>query len=295
MKNLLLEYRLRKLENKYNEAKQVGDIYHVAELSIAGKIADSDQLGLKRHSFFTREKNFNIVAHHFTNNVFISVRFTVDGDKLSENYKVDPVNNHWDDGDTQWEVITNRSIKNFHKFVKAVDIMADTNAFREPGKRGTWGKVKSDFDLAINNKNMDANRAERLYYSLVSLQTWCKQNSIPLNVDDKKITVRKLLNALKSYSEDDKLTDDQIDEKKLFHTAQNNYGKDYIVKKGKYGGIPAVILTDKKDNNHKFVYTISSDDIVFYELNGRKILRTKKFDDFTRKYTLGTMLWELDR
>ena len=69
MKNLLLEYRLRKLENKYNEAKQVGDIYHVAELSIAGKIADSDQLGLKGHSFFTREKNFNIVAHHFTNNV----------------------------------------------------------------------------------------------------------------------------------------------------------------------------------------------------------------------------------
>ena len=45
MKNLLLEYRLRKLENKYNEAKQVGDIYHVAELSIAGNIADSDQLG----------------------------------------------------------------------------------------------------------------------------------------------------------------------------------------------------------------------------------------------------------
>lgn len=295
MKNLLLEYRLRKLENKYNEAKQVGDIYHVAELSRAGKIADSDQLGLKGHSFFTREKNFNIVAHHFTDNVFISVRFTVDGDKLSENYKVDPVNNHWDDGDIQWEVITNRSVKNFHKFVKAVDIMADTNAFRTPGKRGTWGKAKSDFDLAINNKYMDANRAELLYNSLVSLQTWCKRNRIPLNTDDKKITVRKLLNALNNYSEDDKLTDDQIDEKKLFHTAQNNYGKDYIVKKGKYGGIPAVILTDKKDSNHKFVYTISSDDIVFYELNGRKILRTKKFDDFTRKYTLGTMLWELDR
>lgn len=32
MKSLLIEYRLRKLENKYNEAKQVGDIYHVAEL-----------------------------------------------------------------------------------------------------------------------------------------------------------------------------------------------------------------------------------------------------------------------
>ena len=295
MKNLLLEYRLRKLENKYNEAKQVGDIYHVAELSRAGKIADSDQLGLKGHSFFTREKNFNIVAHHFTDNVFISVRFTVDGDKLSENYKVDPVNNHWDDGDIQWEVITNRSVKNFHKFVKAVDIMADTNAFRTPGKRGTWGKAKSDFDLAINNKYMDANRAELLYNSLVSLQTWCKRNRIPLNTDDKKITVRKLLDALNNYSEDNKLTDDQIDEKKLFHTAQNNYGKDYIVKKGKYGGIPAVILTDKKDNNHKFVYTISSDDIVFYELNGRKVLRTKKFDDFTRKYTLGMMLWELDR
>lgn len=30
MKSLLIEYRLRKLENKYNEARQVGDIYHVA-------------------------------------------------------------------------------------------------------------------------------------------------------------------------------------------------------------------------------------------------------------------------
>lgn len=36
MKNLHLEYRLRKLEKKYNEAKQAGDIYHVTELSVAG-------------------------------------------------------------------------------------------------------------------------------------------------------------------------------------------------------------------------------------------------------------------
>ena len=78
---MLYRKEYRRLVRKC-EAKQVGDIYHVAELSIAGKIADSDQLGLKGHSFFTREKNFNIVAHHFTNNVFISVRFTVDGDKL---------------------------------------------------------------------------------------------------------------------------------------------------------------------------------------------------------------------
>lgn len=55
----------------------------------------------------------------------------------SENYKVDPANNHWEDGDIQWEVVVNRSIKNFNKFVKAVDIMADTNVFRTKGKRGT--------------------------------------------------------------------------------------------------------------------------------------------------------------
>lgn len=270
----------RRLNIRY-EAKQVGDIYHVAELSIAGKIAESDQLGLQGHSFFTREKNFNIVAHHF-NNVFISVRYTVDGDKLSENYKVDPVNNHRGDGDIQWEVITNRAVKDFHKFVKAVDIMADTNAFREPGKQGTWGKAKSDFDLAINNKYMDANRAEQLYKSLLSLQTWCKKNGIPLNVDDKKMTVRKLLNALKNYSEEYKITDNQFDEKKFLYTAQNNYGQDYIVKKGKYSGIPAIILTDKKDNNHKFVYTISGEEVVFYELDGRKVIRTKKFDAYMR-------------
>lgn len=294
MKSLVLEYRLRKLEKKYNEAKQVGDIYHVAELSVAGKIADSDQLGLKGHSFFTREKNFNIVSHHNTGMVLISVRFTVDGDKLSENYKVNPANNHWEDGDIQWEVVVDRSIKNFHKFVKAVDVMADTNAFRTAGKRGTWGKAKSDFNLAINAKYMSADRAEILYDSLSSLQTWCKQNNIPLDVDDERITVNNLLDALKNYSEDDKITDDQFDEKKFFYTAQNNYGSDYIVKKGKYGSTPAIILTDKKDKAHKFVYVLSDDNVSFYEINGNKVSRSKKFSTWM-KDAADLMLWEMNK
>lgn len=292
--NLVLEYRLRKLEKKYNEAKQVGDIYHVAELSVAGKIADSDQLGLKGHSFFTREKNFNIVSHHNTGMVLISVRFTVDGDKLSENYKVNPANNHWEDGDIQWEVVVDRSIKNFHKFVKAIDVMADTNAFRTAGKRGTWGKVRSDFNLAINAKYMSADRAEILYDSLSSLQTWCKQNNIPLDVDDERITVNSLLDALKNYSEDDKITDDQFDEKKFFYTAQNNYGSDYIVKKGKYGSTPAIILTDKKDKAHKFVYALSDDNVSFYEINGNKVSRSKKFSTWM-KDAADLMLWEMNK
>lgn len=294
MKSLLIEYRLRKLEKKYNEAKQVGDIYHVAELSVAGKIADSDQLGLKGHSFFTREKNFNIVSHHNTGMVLISVRFTVDGDKLSENYKVNPANNHWEDGDIQWEVVVDRSIKNFHKFVKAIDVMADTNAFRTAGKRGTWGKVRSDFNLAINAKYMSADRAEILYDSLSSLQTWCKQNNIPLDVDDERITVNNLLDALKNYSEDDKITDDQFDEKKFFYTAQNNYGSDYIVKKGKYGSTPAIILTDKKDKAHKFVYALSDDNVSFYEINGNKVSRSKKFSTWM-KDAADLMLWEMNK
>ena len=285
--------RLRKLENKYNEAKQVGDIYHVAELSVAGKIADSDQLGLKGHSYFTREKNFNIVAHH-NNRVLISVRFTVDGDKLSENYKVDPANNHWEDGDIQWEVVVNRSIKNFHKFVKAVDIIADTNAFRTKGKRGTWGKARSDFNIAINDKYMNTDRAEQLYDSLLSLQTWCKQNNIQLDVDDERMTVNSLLDALNNYSEYDKITDDQFDEKKFFYTAQNNYGSDYIVNKGKYGGTPAVILTDKKDRNHKFVYALSDDNVSFYEINGNKVSRSKKFSTWMIA-AADLMLWEMNK
>lgn len=294
MKNLVLEYRLRKLEKKYNEAKQAGDIYHVAELSVAGKIADSDQLGLKGHSFFTREKNFNIVSHHNTGMVLISVRFTVDGDKLSENYKVDPANNHWEDGDIQWEVVVDRSIKNFHKFVKAVDVMADTNAFRTAGKRGTWGKARSDFNLAINAKYMNADRAKQLYDSLSSLQEWCKQNNIPLDVDDERITVNSLLDVLNNYSEDDKITDDQFDEKKFFYTAQNNYGGDYIVKKGKYGSTPAIILTDKKDKAHKFVYTLSDDNVSFYEINGNKVSRSKKFSTWM-KGAADLMLWEMNK
>lgn len=172
--------------------------------------------------------------------------------------------------------------------------MADTNAFRTNGKRGSWCKARSDFNIAINDKYMNIDRAEQLYDSLLSLQTWCKQNNIQLDVDDERMTVNNLLDALKNYSEDDKITDDQFDEKKLFYTAQNNYGGDYIVKKGKYGGIPAVILTDKKDRNHKFVYALSDDSVSFYEINGNKVSRSKKFSTWM-KDAADLMLWEMNK
>lgn len=172
--------------------------------------------------------------------------------------------------------------------------MADTNVFRTKGKRGTWGKARSDFNIAINDKYMNTDRAEQLYESLLSLQTWCKQNNIQLDVDDERMTVNNLLDALNNYSEDDKITDDQFDEKKFFYTAQNNYGGDYIVKKGKYGGTPAVILTDKKDRSHKFVYALSDDNVSFYEINGNKVSRSKKFSTWM-KDAADLMLWEMNK
>ena len=135
------------------EGKQVGYIYHVSEVSGASLICDSDVLGVSGHSFFTREKNFNIVSHHHRK-VFLTVRFTIDGDKLSENYKVVPYNNHAEDGDIQWEVLVDRNIKDLHKYIVAIDFMADTNTFRLP-KSGSWGRSSSDLDLIIKDPNFN--------------------------------------------------------------------------------------------------------------------------------------------
>lgn len=96
-----LNRRIRKLESLILEGKQVGTIYHVCSLGDYIKyILRNDTLsssGLYRNALyndetnwvsFTRNKNYVFNKH----NVNALIRLVVDGDKLSDRYKIMPYN-----------------------------------------------------------------------------------------------------------------------------------------------------------------------------------------------------------
>lgn len=73
------------------EAKQVGPLYHFTSYGSMAKIVDEDltldpKIQYKRSSYlsFTRNK------HMKSSSISSNVRITVDGDKLSEKYKIEP-------------------------------------------------------------------------------------------------------------------------------------------------------------------------------------------------------------
>jgi hypothetical protein len=98
-----------KLIDLLNEAKQVGILYHFTGFKPLTKILKDNCLysfrmlereGYNRYTSFTRNKNFNQVAKIFNLQTGINgwmrseigciCRITVDGDKLSNNYKFKP-------------------------------------------------------------------------------------------------------------------------------------------------------------------------------------------------------------
>lgn len=253
------------------EAKQVGKLYHVAALIRASKICESDSLGVDGHSYFTRDQNFNIVSHHYKK-VYLSVRFTVDGDKLSENYKVDPVNNHVSDGDIQWEVLVNRNIKDFHKYVTAIDIMADTNCFRLPSD-GSWGKAKANLDLVIKDPDFNKyNNIDKLLDSIKEVQSYSKKYSIPLGVLNAKFSVPTIVKALKNYSPDNSLDDSSYFMAQLLAGLKTNFSRDFSIREFKDS--TSIKLTDSKDKNHTFtcIYNPDTHKVSIIEKNKQNTL-----------------------
>ena len=275
------------------EAKQVGKLYHAALLQKADKICDSDMLGVNGHSFFTRDKNFNIVAHHY-NKVYFSVRFTVDGDKLSENYKINPINNHAEDGDIQWEVLVDHNITDFHKYVLAIDIMLDTNCFRLP-KAGSWGKADANLDLVI--KDPDFNKyvkVEDLLESLSSVQSYSKKYGIPLGVLNAKFSIPTIVKSLKNYSDSNSMGRDNLF-KTLVSGIKTNFSRDFSIKE--YADKFKIILTDKDNKNHSFVcvYNPENGSVTFVEKEGNKVLSDNSSIPFMDTWGLLLVLQELDK
>ena len=139
MRNLKLEYKIRKLEKQLYEAKQVGTLYqqlyeakqvgtlyHVCtpdaylkyiypndQLSASGKYINYLYNGSDYVSF-TRDKYF-VVDTDTINNSSILFQLVVDGNKLSDNYKVRPYN---DFAFTDYSTTTNPKLLEKEEVVK---------------------------------------------------------------------------------------------------------------------------------------------------------------------------------
>lgn len=157
MRNLCLEYRIRKLEKRLiNEGKQVGTLYHVCDVKQFIKyVLPKDQLkasgkyynGLYKgndYISFTRNKNYTL-QHDLSDYSGVFIRLVIDGDRLSDNYKVGPYNDVQFDIDTgefldlpsdgddapryrEQEEVVKGPINNLSRYLKEIQVdVADLN------------------------------------------------------------------------------------------------------------------------------------------------------------------------
>lgn len=217
-----LEARIARLERLLlHEGKQVGTIYHICTLEDFLKyVVPKDQLsasgeysnylyGGDNYISFTRDKNYVIGHPYLTPHAFI--RLVVDGDKLSNNYKIGPYNDaHWyrteedpyngtapvrDDDDDEiikWreqEESVKGPIKNISKYLKSVQI--DVNMLDQALLR----KLKS------LSRNSNLSRYNIVYCNFRKNKSNTLKNAIKQSGlkdgDDLAITVKCLSKAIK--------------------------------------------------------------------------------------------------
>lgn len=213
----LLEKKLSRIEKLvFNEAKQVGTIYHVCSLKDYLKYIlpnDTLQASGRYYNFayggdyyvsFTRDKGFIVESR---DDEVVLVQLVVDGDKLSENYKVRPYNDFAFDEDgirksddfrkREMEECVKGPIKNISRYIKEIrfDIAATHEVTQEP-----------DINLLKKKKKLLKNL---VYYKFIrgrSADLNCP-NGTPLDealkiIDDWKLS-EGLQEMLFSYDEDD--------------------------------------------------------------------------------------------
>ncbi len=127
LENDIIELDLRKSFKEFllSEAKQVGDVYHFTELSRLLPILSSNKLKIGINGLtISLTRDFDLPRHstgYFDNGDYI-VRFTIDGNKLSENLFIRPYSDErYED---EREEIIQKEIKNLSKFIKKVEIIS---------------------------------------------------------------------------------------------------------------------------------------------------------------------------
>ena len=120
---------MKSFKQYFLEAKQVGILYHYTDVSGVIGIVETNTLQENGNKYvsFTRDKHFH-KGDRYEGITGTSCRFIIDGDKLSENYKVQPFNYFWNreqgssfylhkDYLDEQEEIVKSPIRNFSKYV----------------------------------------------------------------------------------------------------------------------------------------------------------------------------------
>ena len=188
MRNLRLEYKISKLEKEItNEAKQVGNLYHVCTLDAYLKyILPTDTLqssgkyinhlyGGTDYVSFTRDKYF-VVQTKTIRESNILVRLVIDGDLLSEHFKIGPYNDfvysqfgtytpNLDNSKIrEMEEVVKGPIKNISKYIKEVqfdikNLNSDIiNELSELSRKRAMKNVETVYCNFITNKTSDTKR-----------------------------------------------------------------------------------------------------------------------------------------
>ncbi len=216
-KNLFLEYRIARLEKMLkNEAKQVGDLYHVCTLEAYLKyIQPNDSLvasgkhfnhiyGSSDYVSFTRDKYF-VVGTQSVQKSKVLVQLVVDGDKLSEHYKIGPYNDmafspegelvdNVDTKDREQEEVVKGPIKNISKYIKEIRVDVfdmDNSALTKIRRSKLADNPKATYFHFIVKYQDKA-------FTAFMRENGIKFNSVPLN---------DVMSLLKEYVDRDKFND----------------------------------------------------------------------------------------
>lgn len=206
----ILNEKLDFLENKVKafEAKQVGTLYHVCSLKDYIKyILPHDQLsssgqyynylyGGNNYVSFTRDQRF-VIDTRDEEYSFVFIQLVVDGNKLSENYKVAPYNDfaytkggklkdNEDPTRREMEECVKGPIKNISKYIKEVrfDILATHELTNEPDiltlnkKRKSLKNLVYYKFLGSKSANIGINSGTPFDEALKAVDKWRIQESL---------------------------------------------------------------------------------------------------------------------
>ena len=119
------------------EAKQVGRLYHYTSVPSLLNILKQNSLRITGRPYisFTRNKNFHKTTR-FGLGGNMDCRIIVDGDKLTDNYKIEPYQYHFKDYDDipqsskdESEEVVHKSIGNLKKYIIGVECFLSEGDF----------------------------------------------------------------------------------------------------------------------------------------------------------------------
>jgi hypothetical protein len=119
-----------------NEGKQVGTLYHFTSLDGSKGILETNTIVSDEYDFIslTRDKNYYKIADQIEGGL---IRLTIDGDKLSNNYKIYP----YDEGERkktyrgsyfESEERVKGNIKNAKNYIVKIDVILDFYDYGDP-------------------------------------------------------------------------------------------------------------------------------------------------------------------